>query len=430
MLPEFWNNRVLATDPPLDASQTQIPHNPDQTAFIQRWFEFHQGYRIVKHAHGAEEKVAVLGEPLRDVSPGLLPRTVQELRDEVANDASRAENRFGRDTTAEETAAEDTPQQSLEDALDSLLAEASDEEVEGSGATQAQAPAELEAIDMPPQRESTGLSRPLTRTEIHLQRARDRLVRVFGTREDQERDDYESPLSSMYNRAWDRYRQAEHNRETNTTAPASLETLTPRDRRDIEEQLMWGVMQESRRDTLAEHQVGNVRSYTPRNLSPARGPPFISGIVDPTSNTGANNATPSDSAPPDPSLTATASPPSLRTSLEQISTELSRLRIASEAVATARDALRNHRVPPILSLDDQPDRPPALTDAEMTKTMACQVCYSQIADIAVLPCGHMVMCMWCADVVCPVKHGNVPISVTKCPMCRKGVKSRVKIHTG
>jgi hypothetical protein len=129
-------------------------------------------------------------------------------------------------------------------------------------------------------------------------------------------------------------------------------------------------------------------------------------------------------------LTPSSSPLSLRTSLEQISTELSRLRMASEAVATARDALRNHRNPPILSLDDQPDRPPALTDAEMTKNMACQVCYSQIADIAVLPCGHMVMCQWCADVVCPVKHASVPVRTTQCPMCRKAVKSRVRIHTG
>jgi hypothetical protein len=392
----------------------------------------------VKHADGAEEKVAVLGEPLRDVSPGLLPRTVQQLRDEVRNDASRPENRFRRDNTSEQIATEEPPQQSLEDALDSLLAEVSDEETEEVEAMQTQGPAELEAVEMPPRRETPGLSTPLTRTEIHLQRARDRLVRVFGTREDLERDDYESPLSNMYNRAWDRYRQAEHNRETNTTAPTSLETLTPRDRRDIEEQLLWGVMQESRRDTLAEHQVGNVRTYTPRGLSPVRGLPSVSGIIVPNasdSDIELNNTTPSTSAPPSASVASTtlspsSSPLSLRTSLEQISTELSRLRMASEAVATARDALRNHRVPPVLSLDDQPDRPPALTDAEMMKNMACQVCYSQIADIAVLPCGHMVMCQWCADVVCPVKHANVPIRTTQCPMCRKVVKSRVKIHTG
>jgi hypothetical protein len=393
----------------------------------------------VKHAGGVEEKVSVLGEPLRDVSPGLLPRTVQQLRDEVTNDARRPENRFSRDTTSEEDRDEEAPQQSLEDALDSLLAEAEDEDIVEPEATETRGPAELEAVELPPQRAPTGPSRPLTRTEIHLQRARDRLIRVFGTREDLEREDYESPLSSMYNRAWDRYRQAEHNREANTTAPPSLEVFTPRDRREMEEQLLWGVMQDSRRDTLAEHQVGNVRSYTPRNLSPARGPPSASSIHVPNAlggNIEVNNATPSTSAPPSASITTTSAAttsselPSLRVSLEQINSELSRLRLASEAVNNARAALYLSRTPPVVSLDDQPGRPPALNDAEMTMIVACQVCYSQIADIAVLPCGHMVMCQWCADVVCPVKHANVPIAATKCPMCRKGIKSRVRIHIG
>jgi hypothetical protein len=393
----------------------------------------------LKHAGGVEEKVAVLGEPLRDVSPGLLPRTVQQLRDEVTNDARRPENRFSQDTTPEEERAEEAPQQSLEDALDSLLAEAEEDDVQETEATETRGPAELEAVEMPPQRAPTGLSRPLTRTEIHLQRARDRLIRVFGTREDLEREDYESPLSSMYNRAWDRYRQAEHNREANTTAPPSLEALTPRDRRDIEEQLLWGVMQETRRDTLAEHQVGNIRSYTPRSLSPVRGLPSVSGILDPNAlggNNEVNSTIPSTRAPPSASITTTSAAtasaelPSLRTSLEQINHELSRLRQASEAVNTARAALYLRRTPPVVSLDDQPGRPAALTDAEMMKSVACQVCYSQIADIAVLPCGHMVMCQWCADVVCPVKHANVPVAATKCPMCRKGIKSRVRIHMG
>ncbi|KAF1834940.1 hypothetical protein BDW02DRAFT_497284 [Decorospora gaudefroyi] len=86
--------------------------------------------------------------------------------------------------------------------------------------------------------------------------------------------------------------------------------------------------------------------------------------------------------------------------------------------------------PPLASLDNQPGRPGPKTDEEMTKVLACQVCYQQIADVAVLPCGHMVMCQWCADVVVPVKHGHIPQRPTKCPMCRKQVKQRFKIHTG
>ncbi|KAF1961717.1 hypothetical protein CC80DRAFT_401023 [Byssothecium circinans] len=76
------------------------------------------------------------------------------------------------------------------------------------------------------------------------------------------------------------------------------------------------------------------------------------------------------------------------------------------------------------------DRPPPLSDEEMKKSLECQVCYQQIADIAVLPCGHMCMCKWCADVVVPVRHGTYPARATKCPMCRKAIKQRVKIHIG
>ncbi|KAF2794385.1 hypothetical protein K505DRAFT_304147 [Melanomma pulvis-pyrius CBS 109.77] len=521
---EFWNNRLHATEPPLEASQTQIPSNPDQTAFLQRWFEYHQGYRIVRHADGTEDRIAVVGEPFRDVSPGFLPRTLEQLRNRVSNDASRPENRFGRDTASAEEQTEDTPQQSLEEALDSLLAGASDDDTEVAAT---QGAGEVAAADMPPSREATGLSRPLNRTEVHLQRARERLIRLFGTREDVQQDDYESPLSSMYNRAWDRYRQAEQRRETGEqVAPPSLDDLTPSERQEIEEQLLWGVLQESRRNIVEEHQMGNAGSYTPRDLSPIGDVPSISGITIPnfsSSSTDPSNTPPSTSAPPSASMTATSSsvfasasdsspdlrtslqqmtnrlsrlleqhqmgnagsytprdlspigdvpsisgitipnfsssstdpsntppstsvPPSasmtatsssvfasasdsspdLRTSLQQMTNRLSGLLITANAVVSAQEGL----YPPEMSLDNQPDRPPALTDAEMTKNLSCQICYSQIADIAVLPCGHMVMCQWCADVVVPVKHSHTPQRVTKCPMCRRLVKQRFKIHMG
>ena len=44
------------------------------------------------------------------------------------------------------------------------------------------------------------------------------------------------------------------------------------------------------------------------------------------------------------------------------------------------------------SLDDDDGRPAPKSDDEMTTKMDCKVCYSQIADIAVTPCGHLVMC--------------------------------------
>ncbi|KAF2448245.1 hypothetical protein P171DRAFT_428351 [Karstenula rhodostoma CBS 690.94] len=408
---EFWNNRLAATDPPLEASQTQVPHIPDQSEFLERWFEFHQGYRIVAQPDGSDSRIAVVGEPFSEVSPGFLPRTLDQLRANRQNDASRPDNVFRRRrlTSEEERPAE--AQQSIEDALDDLLEGLSDEE-------EAPGPIETERLntDMPRRNSSGGLSRPLTRTEVNLQRARDRLVRVFGSREDVQREDYESPLSTMYNRAEERYEQAEGRRATGeTTDPRTndLQNLPQQERGELEEQILWGVLQDSQ------------RSFLERNQGPYHAAELDSrNFVEPDVTPSSSNTT-----------SASTSASSLRSSLNQITSDLSRLQAATDAVANARIALARQRPPHPLFTEpkqtlDQPDRPPPLTDAQMTKKLDCQVCYSQIADIALLPCGHMVMCQWCADVVVPVRHGHIPARPSKCPMCRKMVKQRFKIHTG
>ncbi|KAF1970768.1 hypothetical protein BU23DRAFT_600686 [Bimuria novae-zelandiae CBS 107.79] len=421
---EFWNNRLAATDPPLEARQTQIPHIPDQTEFLGRWFEFHQGYRTVAQPDGTETRIAVIGEPFREVSPGFLPRTLDQLRAGRENDASRPENIF---TRRRLTSEEERPQevhQSIEDALDDLLEGLSDDDAELDPPPQ--------GTHMPRRSSSAGLSRPLTRTEVGLQRARDRIVRVFGSREDVQREDYESPLSTMYNRAEERYRQAEERRATGETTDPRLNNMNdlPRqERRDLEEQILWGVLQDSRQH-FRRHQEGNVRSYTPAPLnrrredsatSPALIPP-IAPTLSLTSELFADGDRPASSTP------------SIRASLIQIENDLTRLQQATDAVASARIALVRQRpasrppLPEPVPTLDEPDRPPPLTDAQMTKKLDCQVCYSQIADIAVLPCGHMVMCQWCADIAIPVRHSHIPARPSKCPMCRKTVKQRFKIH--
>ncbi|MCJ1362035.1 hypothetical protein MMC16_001137 [Acarospora aff. strigata] len=43
-------------------------------------------------------------------------------------------------------------------------------------------------------------------------------------------------------------------------------------------------------------------------------------------------------------------------------------------------------------LDDDDGRPAPKSDEAMTLKMECKVCYSQIADVAVIPCGHLVLC--------------------------------------
>ncbi|KAH0342271.1 transaldolase, partial [Aureobasidium melanogenum] len=117
---QFWRNRVAQTN--LLPTQTRIPQIPDQADFLERWYQFYNGYRTVTRPDGAEERVAVLGERFRDVSPGRLPRTLDELR--AGQERSDADQR-----QHVEIARNDAPEgPSLEDALDQMFEEAEEEE--------------------------------------------------------------------------------------------------------------------------------------------------------------------------------------------------------------------------------------------------------------------------------------------------------------
>jgi hypothetical protein len=459
----------------------------------------------------------VTGEPFKEVSPGFLPRTLDQLRAGVENDARRPENRLWRRRLTSEDERPEQPHQSLEDALDDLLLEA-DEIANPDVAGFTEPPT---SVTPQIQEDPSEPPRPMTRPEARLQRARERFARVFGSREEQEQDDYESPLTQMYSRAYDRHRQAEERRAEGTDTAPPLDGLSQQDRREIEEQLLWGVMRESQSMSESLEPESEVWSYAPRpqrietfpsipgedaavsearwladqgevdisheriifyetggaeGIAAARrvvmeyhrnqeqeevGDPravfYASGnegteaalrlIAEYHQNQAQDEAAIQAMLSSDPtaaSSSTTPAPPGtqgwwsqirpqvagqtaemLPTTLE----EMTRVRLNFED-ELARIRAARPPSPPLMSLDTQLDRPTPKTDEEMTKVLACQVCYQQIADIAVLPCGHMVMCQWCADVVVPVKHGHIPLRPTKCPMCRKQVKQRFRIHTG
>lgn len=422
MVPEFWSNRLAATDPPLDIAQTRIPEIPDQTEFLQRWFEFHQGYRIIKLGDDREQRIAVIGEPFKEVSPGFLPRTLDQLRAGVANDARRPENRLRRRPLSSEETVSAEPQQSLEDALDSLLSEVTEDEAVTAQQRNAQPttePFERDTVD------AADPVHPLTRREAQLQRARERFARVFGTREDLQQEDYVSPLATMYGRADDRYQQAEQLRAEGITTAPSTDGLSARERRIIEEQLLWGVMRESQAISESLEREGDVWSYEP----------VPADIESSNSTETSQSEVPVDSAfallaGQDNITTATLAEAHFPEN-EGSGTTLFDVIRGSGGLRTALPLNRHFHLPPelpSLSLDNQPDRPPPQTDEAMTRVLACQVCYQQLANIAVLPCGHMVMCEWCADVVIPVRHSHLPVRRSNCPMCRKQVKQRFKIH--
>lgn len=132
------------------SAQTRIPDNPDQTDFLQRWYEFHRGYRIITREDGTEERLAVLGEPFKDVSPGHLPRTLDELR---AGRERSAADQSQQIAIEEEDTAESGP--SLEDTLDNMFAAAEAEERRPSHALTPQDP----PVHLTPSSEENGATR-------------------------------------------------------------------------------------------------------------------------------------------------------------------------------------------------------------------------------------------------------------------------------
>lgn len=123
---EFWENRVRASG--RSPAQTRIPEVPDQLEFLARWYEFHQGFRIIKKEDGSEERIALLGEDFREVSPGYLPRTLEELR--------AGQERSASDEIAQQQQIESSERSdggpSLDETLEEMFAAASAEELQGS----------------------------------------------------------------------------------------------------------------------------------------------------------------------------------------------------------------------------------------------------------------------------------------------------------
>lgn len=394
----FWDNRVAAADPPLRPQDTRIPEAPDLSDFLDRWFEFHQGYRIVTHDDGSQQRIAVVGEPFKDVSPGQLPRTLDELRSNRDDPRSGTANRRSSRTNAAlaAIARNAEPEVSLEDTLDELLDEA---QIEASAPSTspshpprpqppsvpqdldhrlASARAQLQAATLARQRaaaEFEAASNELRVSRERLQRLErqkrtaENYARVFGTREEMERagEAYESPIGGMFTRAWGRYSVAEASRREGTAPPAG----------------------------------------------------------DPWFPTRAAAATAAAAAAAAAAMTNTHGQAEHEDGLQRALLESLQGRPSSQIRPAAAPGPGEPAVPGL----DGDNRPPPKTDAEMTVVLACQICYAQLADTVVLPCGHLAMCEWCADQTVPVHQNDRtrPQGRVSCPVCRSRVTMRRRV---
>lgn len=494
---EFWNNRIERSPPPYRSRPdlSRVPEIPDQTSWLDKWFEFRRGYRLIKRDDGSEVRQAVTGEPWKDVSPGCLPRTLAEVR-AGATMSCFEEELVGVRAEEELPEGEDVaPHTSLDDFLDQMLDEADSDDDIGSPALEppapessADAPIHSNLVDLvisepslaaqitprprrrlrrtePPEivdndrvvdalsvlgsridqrhgpnnRPEETLAERVDRLAASLEEARrvkelasrvlqqaeedftfldqqhrqaslgqrraQNFTRVFGTREDIEREDYESPVDGLFRRAWEYHRRHQDRQRQEQALSANAQEQSQL-LSDVQAALLESFSTPS--PESATHAVSaepNVFQYTPSANGQITDAQLNSAIA-------AEGWTiPSQYPNQHPQLTS-----------------------FNAAIAAASRAIPPHEpsppVPRGLDLDD--GRPSPKTDEDLVVKLDCKVCYTQIADTAFLPCGHMAMCQWCADQHCPGRESDrtTPREIANCPVCRKRIRRRVKVHCG
>jgi len=437
----FWENRVAASSIP--TTQTRIPEEPDQTEFVARWFEFYQGFRTVKHNDGREDRVAVVGEPLKEVPPGHLPRTVDELRrgTSLSSVEARLSSIARRPTTRQIEVSQ--PTQSLEETLDDLLQEAI---AEGEEETRAQEPEVPSRVAPSPARPtSTRRRRPpeiqtIIRPSHASSRMRERLVRIFGTPEEIQSDEYVSPIAGMFNRAWERHRRfQELRRAQEGTGEPPVSTWWV-----LENETFPGVPTSEEEALIEARRLGMYRRLAAGEGQGDINPPLYESLFGPGEGHydrpaagGASNAQPEASQASHETQeggsgsaglgTLVADDTHTRYAPQSVTAFTRQANMAAVLRQRMRHVNDNTEFPGL----DGDDRPEPLDDDQLTVKLECKICLSQLADTACLPCGHLSMCSWCADQAIPVRENDRTRPRnrhSRCPVCRKGVKQRVKIY--
>ncbi|OJJ48291.1 hypothetical protein ASPZODRAFT_130268 [Penicilliopsis zonata CBS 506.65] len=79
-------------------------------------------------------------------------------------------------------------------------------------------------------------------------------------------------------------------------------------------------------------------------------------------------------------------------------------------------------------LDNQNDgRPTPKESKDLLTTLECKICMTQLVDTVIIPCGHAVLCRWCAEQHIPSSRvdGTRPKTYSLCPVCRTHVMNKV-----
>ena len=80
----FWDTRIAASH--LTHSQTRLPDVPDQTRFLNQWYDWHPSYTMAENEDGLQHSRNVRSESISDIAPGQLLRNQYDQATIVADD--------------------------------------------------------------------------------------------------------------------------------------------------------------------------------------------------------------------------------------------------------------------------------------------------------------------------------------------------------
>ena len=360
-------------------SDTRIPDRPDQRRFLDAWYDWQRGFRIVRGGDGIEERQGLTGGNLADCAPGHLPREASGMFEEdsqiIENTLTDNEGTMTLEIDPEDRIFDPDPlatvnqndvdpnhsghNSSEESTLEELrrnLVNARRAEEESQQALseiqdlQFQIRHQLirteEAATETMERELTTLEtrrQTVRRLERMLRRLTrgDQAARVFGTREDVEQADFISPITTFFQRHYRRHQEQEEERwqrprSQNNHAELQERTSTP-EAQEVQStagSLLAGTSEDS--NTIAESSIHELLDRI--------------------------------TAVPEASTSGDGS---------RYTLQYPRRR-------------RRKRKPPILLAKGS--RPEPLTDGQMQMNMKCNVCFEQLANIVLIPCGkHLVV---------------------------------------
>lgn len=307
--------------------------------------------------------------------------------------------------------------------------------------------------------------------------SRENPFQALGTREEVERPEYQSPVANMYGNAWGDYRNAGAARQGQNTGAPNVTSTAESHQPTMPNPLM-------NPPTMPQYTPTYFPNPNQNGVPPYLNPIGLQGIPTPeisppvmypsrdNSNASHNrwslqhlatvtsNRRQQNFNPTDRTNAQTEGTPSHRRVSEarrlaaQRSEEQARsigraLELAGNEGITARmhypytltgglaqDILRGYDGPEsgsdteseaALTFDTQ-DRPPPMDPDSMMLDMSCSICKEHLVDTVVIPCGHAVMCNWCADLHVPGRKHDKTVPKdrsAKCPMCRTRIRHKV-----